>query len=196
MAGLALRAVVGLGNPGADYVRTRHNMGFIFADRLAAQMGTSFRAEKRFHGDLTRGRFAGVELLLLKPGTFMNDSGDAVQPFLAFYKLKPAELLVVHDDLDLPIGTARLKMGGGHGGHNGLRSIHQHIGEGYLRLRIGIAHPTNRAQVIDYVLGRPSKADTEAITAAMDAGAAALETLLTKGWDKATQQLHTAVAAD
>lgn len=195
MAGFALRAVVGLGNPGADYARTRHNMGFLFADRLASAMGATFRAERKFRGELARGTFAGTELLVLKPGTFMNASGEAVQPLLAFYKLKPQELLVVHDDLDLPVGTARLKQAGGHGGHNGLRSIHQHIGENYVRLRIGIAHPLQRAQVINYVLGRPGAAEQQALDGALDAGLAALETLLTRGWDRATQQLHTAAAA-
>ncbi|TAM10104.1 MAG: aminoacyl-tRNA hydrolase [Nevskiaceae bacterium] len=196
MAGFALRAVVGLGNPGADYARTRHNMGFLFADRLAAAMGAAFRAEKKFHGELARGTLAGTELLVLKPDTFMNSSGDAVQPLLAFYKITPQELLVVHDDLDLPIGSARLKMAGGHGGHNGLRSIHQHIGENYARLRIGIAHPVQRAQVINYVLGRPNATEQQALDAALDAGLAALETLLARGWDRATQQLHTAVSAN
>lgn len=187
-----MRAVVGLGNPGADYARTRHNAGFWFADQLADDMGAAFRKEKRFHGAFARGRFANTDLMLLKPGTFMNASGEAVQPLLAFYKFNPAEILVVHDDLDLPVGTARLKMGGGHGGHNGLRSIHQHIGEGYARLRIGIAHPGQRGQVINYVLGRPGATETQGIATALDAGMSALHRLLVDGWDKATQQLHTA----
>ncbi|HEX7381000.1 MAG TPA: aminoacyl-tRNA hydrolase [Nevskiaceae bacterium] len=194
MLGYPLRAIVGLGNPGAEYARTRHNAGFWFVDRLADEIGVRFREEKRFHGELARGTFAGADLLLLKPDTFMNLSGEAVQPLLAFYRVRPAELLVVHDDLDLPVGVARLKAGGGHGGHNGLRSIHQHIGADYLRLRIGIAHPAARGEVIGYVLGKPTGAERQALDAAMEAGHDALQVLLTRGWDRATLQLHTAHA--
>lgn len=191
MAGEPLQAIVGLGNPGADYRLTRHNAGFWFVDALASADGVSFKSQSRLHGELARTNLEGRELLLFKPGTFMNDSGRAVQALAAFYKLQPTQLLVVHDDLDLPPGVARLKRGGGHAGHNGLRSIHQHLGPDYLRLRLGIGHPGHRERVLGYVLGRPSTADAEAITDALARGRQALSLLLTEGWDRAAQQLHT-----
>ncbi len=183
-----IRAVVGLGNPGAGHARTRHNAGFWFADALAAQHKAAFKTEARFHGELAR---LGPEgLLLLKPGTYMNRSGQAVQAVMAFHKLAPEQILVVHDDLDLPPGTVRLKSGGGHGGHNGLRDVHANIGEQYLRLRLGIGHPGHKDQVLDYVLQRPSAADEKAIRDGIGAAVAAFDVLLTHGWDKAVQQLH------
>ncbi|MDR3416449.1 MAG: aminoacyl-tRNA hydrolase [Nevskia sp.] len=192
MAQDSIRAVVGLGNPGAEYEYTRHNAGFWFVDRLADAGRADFRVESKFHGALARVRLGGAELLLLKPGTFMNRSGQAAQALAAFYKIPPQEILVVHDELDLPAGTARLKRGGGHGGHNGLRSVHQHLGESYARLRIGIGHPGQKELVHDYVLSRPSQADLRLIDEALDRALAALETLLkTQSWDKAAQQLHT-----
>lgn len=187
-----MRAVVGLGNPGADHARTRHNAGFWFVDRLAQAAGASFRTESRFRGELARGNYADSDLLLLKPSTFMNLSGEAAQPLAAFYKLAPSEILIVHDELDLPAGTARLKRGGGHGGHNGLRSLHQHLGPDYLRLRIGIGHPGHRDRVLGYVLGRPSADDEASIGHAFDDALSALQVMLRDGWDKAAQQLHTA----
>ncbi|MDE2150004.1 MAG: aminoacyl-tRNA hydrolase [Gammaproteobacteria bacterium] len=193
MAGEPLRAIVGLGNPGADHRLTRHNAGFWFVDALARLHGTSFRRASRLHGESTPVKIAGHELLLFKPDTFMNDSGRAVQALAAFYKLSPAEILVAHDDLDLPPGAARLKRGGGHAGHNGLRSIHQHLGADYLRLRIGIGHPGVRERVLGYVLGRPGAVEQQAIIDAVGRAAAALEIVLTQGWDKATQRLHTEV---
>lgn len=183
-----IRAVVGLGNPGAGHARTRHNAGFWFADALAAQRKAAFRVESRFHGELARIGADGI--LLLKPGTYMNRSGQAAQAVMAFHKLAPEQILVVHDDLDLPPGTVRLKNGGGHGGHNGLRDLHANIGETYLRLRLGIGHPGHKDQVLEYVLQRPSAADEKAIHGAIDAAVAAFDVLLTHGWDKAVQQLH------
>ena len=191
MKNVPLRAVVGLGNPGPEHERTRHNAGFWFVDRLAADAGAEFRAEPKFRGGLARVRRAGHELLLLKPSTYMNASGEAVQALAAFYKLAPGEILIVHDELDLPPGTARLKRGGGHGGHNGLRSLHQHLGPDYLRLRIGIGHPGHKDRVLAYVLGRPSAEDRRAIDGAIARAEEALDCLLAQGWDKATQWLHT-----
>jgi len=187
----SVRAIVGLGNPGAEYEYTRHNAGFWFVDQLAGAYRAEFRVESKFQGVLTRIRMGGADLLLLKPGTFMNRSGQAAQALAAFYKFAPEQILVAHDELDLPAGAARLKLGGGHGGHNGLRSMHQHLGENYARLRIGIGHPGNKDLVLDYVLGRPSQTDLRAIEEALDRSQAALETLLTQSWSKASQQLHT-----
>jgi len=135
-------------------------------------------------------RIEGSEVLLLKPSTFMNRSGQAVQALMQFYKLTPAELLVAHDELDLPAGEMRLKLGGGHGGHNGLRDIHKPLGDGYRRLRIGIGHPGDKNLVLNYVLGRPSKADEDAIHQGMARAADALPVWLGQSWDKALQQLH------
>ncbi len=191
MADSTIRAIVGLGNPGAEYEYTRHNAGFWFVDRLAEAGRAQYRVESKFQGVLAKVRIGGAEVLLLKPATFMNRSGQAAQALASFYKFAPEQLLVAHDELDLPPGTARLKRGGGHGGHNGLRSVHQHLGEQYARLRIGIGHPGSKEQVLDYVLGRPSQADLRLIEDALCRAEAAMDTLLSQSWDKASQQLHT-----
>lgn len=185
-----IRALVALGNPGGDHARDRHNAGFWLADRLAERWSLHFSAEKKFKGDLARANRGGQTLWLLKPMTFMNASGQAIQPLLAFHKFDPAELLVVHDDLDLPAGTARLKDGGGHGGHNGLRDTHRVIGSGYRRLRIGIGHPGQASGVLSHVLGKPSADEQAAIDAAIEAGADAVETILASGWNRGAQQLN------
>jgi peptidyl-tRNA hydrolase, PTH1 family len=188
--GTDLKAIVGLGNPGAAYERTRHNAGFWFADRLAAAHGGAFRKEARFHGHACEITVAGTRMLLLKPATYMNGSGRAVQAMAAFHKLAPGQIVVAHDELDLPAGTVRLKVGGGHGGHNGLRDIHAQIGADYRRLRIGVGHPGVKDEVTDYLTsGRPSAADEKLIREAIDAAAAALPLAL-ENWEKATQQLH------
>ncbi|MEQ1440447.1 aminoacyl-tRNA hydrolase [Fontimonas sp. SYSU GA230001] len=187
-----LHAIVGLGNPGDEYARTRHNAGFWFADLLAGRGRASLRREAKFHGDFARIKLGGVDVLLLKPQTFMNRSGQAVQALAQFYKLSPDRILVAHDELDLPAGTVRLKLGGGHGGHNGLRDIHRALGEGYRRLRVGIGHPGDKNLVLNYVLGRPGRDDEAAILAALDRSADAVETWLSRGWDRAITQLHTA----
>ena len=190
MSAPALIAIVGLGNPGPEYERTRHNAGFWFADAVAERWRGSFRTESKFFGQLARVRIEGSEVLLLKPSTFMNRSGQAVQALMQFYKLTPADLLVAHDELDLPAGEMRLKLGGGHGGHNGLRDIHKPLGDGYRRLRIGIGRPGDKNLVLNYVLGRPSKADEDAIHQGMARAADALPIWLGQSWDKALQQLH------
>lgn len=185
-----LRAIVGLGNPGSEYERTRHNTGFWFVELLAEQFRSSFRHEAKFKGDLARIRVGDADVLLLKPLTYMNKSGDAVQPLAAFYKLAPADVLVAHDELDLPVGTMRLKRGGGHGGHNGLRSIHPHLGPDYPRLRIGIGHPGTREQVLGYVLGRPNSADYALIRDGLVAAMNAMPVWLESSLEKAMTQLH------
>lgn len=185
-----LRAVVGLGNPGADHARTRHNAGFWFADALVEKFGGSFRKETRFHGHLAETSVGGQRLFVLEPATFMNDSGRSVQALMAFHKLTPDQLLVAHDDLDLPAGATRLKIGGGHGGHNGLRDLHAQIGADYRRVRIGVGHPGEKHLVTNYLTsGRPSAADQELINEAIAAAVEALPLAL-EHWDKATQQLH------
>lgn len=185
-------ALVGLGNPGPAYAETRHNAGFWLADRFAAGHQAPFRAEPRFFGDLARTRIGSTEILVLKPATFMNRSGQAVSALAHFYKLMPDQILVAYDDLDLPVGTVRLKLGGGHGGHNGLRDIHKPLGEGYRRLRIGIGHPGDRERVLSYLTReRPPRQEQDAVDASLTRALEALDIWLAQGWDKAVQSLHT-----
>ena len=163
-----IKLIVGLGNPGREYENTRHNAGFWWVDEFARLQKLSFKSETKFHGLTARGLAHGREILLLKPQTFMNVSGRAVVALAQFYKIAPAEMLVVHDELDLPPGVARLKMGGGHGGHNGLKDIIAHLGtKDFWRLRIGIGHPGERADVVDYVLHEPRREERELIDEAM-----------------------------
>ena len=185
-----LKAVIGLGNPGTEHARTRHNAGFWFADAVADKFGGSFSKEARFHAHLATVSVDGHKLWVLKPTTWMNDSGRAVQALMAFHKLTPHQVLVVHDELDLPAGAARLKVGGGHGGHNGLRDTHEQVGADYRRLRIGVGHPGEKHLVTNYLTsGRPNAADQKLIDEAIGAARDALPLVL-GNWEKATQQLH------
>ena len=164
----AIRMIVGLGNPGREYESTRHNAGFRWVDELARMQKLSFKSDTKFHGMTARGQSHGHEILLLKPQTFMNASGRAVVALAQFYKIDSVEMLVVHDDLDLPPGVARLKMGGGHGGHNGLKDIIAHLGtRDFWRLRLGIGHPGERDEVSNYVLNDPRNEERELIDDAM-----------------------------
>lgn len=160
--------IVGLGNPGAEYERTRHNVGFWFVDRLAAEAGTAFRREAKFHGHACQAKFAAGTVHFLKPSTFMNRSGAAVAAAARYLKIAPEAILVVHDDLDLPPGCVRLKRGGGHGGHNGLRDITGQIGADFARLRLGIGHPGHAREVVNYVLEPPRAEDRAAIDQAIE----------------------------
>ncbi|EBA01155.1 aminoacyl-tRNA hydrolase [Marinobacter sp. ELB17] len=161
--------VVGLGNPGADYENTRHNAGALFVEALARDAGQSLRLEKKYHGLYARIQWQGLELHLLNPLTFMNRSGLPVKALADFFKISPEQILIAHDELDLPPGTAKLKKGGGHGGHNGLRDSIAHLGtNNFQRLRLGIGHPGEARQVTGYVLGRLGKQEAEALTAVFD----------------------------
>jgi peptidyl-tRNA hydrolase, PTH1 family len=155
-----MKLLVGLGNPGAKYQNNRHNIGFMALDRIAADHGFG-PWKKAFHGMVAEGRLGDARVILLKPETFMNLSGQSVQAALAFHKLPLAEVTVFHDELDLTPGKMRLKQGGGHAGHNGLRSIHGHLGEGYGRVRLGIGHPGHKDLVAHYVLQDFAKADQD-----------------------------------
>jgi PTH1 family peptidyl-tRNA hydrolase len=190
MAGLALRIVVGLGNPGPEHLVTRHNAGFWFVDLLARTYGAEFRDYRKYSGETARISIDGRELLLLKPTTYMNRSGLSIRQLSEFYKIPADEILVAHDELDLPVGGLRLKFGGGHGGHNGLRDTIAHIGENFWRLRIGIGHPGNKAEVIDYVLTRAPQAEESVILAAVQAAADALPLLLEQGAERVMNKLH------
>ena len=151
----AISLIVGLGNPGPEYAETRHNAGFRFLERLCAERRVTLRHEARFQGDWVRLTIAEREVWLLAPQTFMNHSGESVQKFAHFYKIPVAQVLVVHDEIDLPPGTARLKVGGGDGGHNGLKDVTEKLGTGeYVRLRLGVGRPETSAQVVSYVLKR------------------------------------------
>ena len=162
-----IRLVVGLGNPGAEYSETRHNAGFWFCERLASELGTSFNKESRFKGWAANAREANLWLLM--PATFMNNSGQSVRALAQFYRIEPAQMLVVHDELDLPPGQMRLKFGGGLGGHNGLKDITSHFStQDYWRLRVGIGHPGDRNEVVNYVLKPARKEERADIDAALD----------------------------
>ena len=161
--------VVGLGNPGPDYANTRHNAGALFVEALARETGQSLRPEKKYHGLYARIQLQGLDLHLLNPSTYMNRSGLSIKALADFFKIQPQQILVAHDELDLPPGTAKLKKGGGHGGHNGLRDTIAHLGTNdFQRLRIGIGHPGDSRQVTGYVLGRLGKQETEELNAVID----------------------------
>jgi peptidyl-tRNA hydrolase, PTH1 family len=183
--------IAGLGNPGPQYEHTRHNVGFWWLDQLAHDLSTTFAVENKFHGQLAQTQFAGHKLFLLKPLKFMNRSGQSVAALANFYKILPSNILVIHDDLDLPVGTARLKRGGGHGGHNGLRDIIAQTGsKDFLRCRLGIAHPGDAKQVSDYVLSKPSQADRQLILSAIDDSIRVLPDLVSDDLEKAMHWLH------
>lgn len=193
MAGL--RLIVGLGNPGAEHLRTRHNAGFWFADSLALREDARFGIDSKLRGEVAKVTLAERPVWLLKPITFMNASGASVGAAMRYWKFAPEELLVVHDDLDLEPGVARLKFDGGHGGQNGLRDLVAHIGHGqFHRLRIGIGHPGNKDRVTGWVLGRPSAHDE---TAMLDSIAQALDVLplaVAGEFSEAMKRLHTSKA--
>lgn len=170
---MTVKLVVGLQNPGASYERTRHNAGGWFARALVEQLGASFRLHKSFQGEVASVALDGRPFHVLLPNTWMNQSGRSVRSLCQFYQIDPNQVLVAHDELDLPVGVARLKTGGGHGGHNGLRDLIAHAGgANFHRLRLGIAHPGHKDLVTDYVLGKPSPDERQqidrAISEAMD----------------------------
>ncbi len=190
MAGTPLKIIVGLGNPGPEHVLTRHNAGFWFVDALASRLGGRFRSHTKFLGDICRVPYAGGEISLLKPTTFMNRSGHSIRALSEYLKVPAGEILVVHDELDLPVGEARFKLGGGHGGHNGLRDTITQIGTDFWRLRLGIGHPGDKSQVIDYVLRRAPKEEEEAILGSVANALDALQVFLEQGAEKAMNGLH------
>lgn len=186
-----LKVIVGLGNPGARYTRTRHNAGFWFVEQLAASFAASFRPEKKFHGELAKISLQGNDIWLLKPDTFMNRSGLAVKSLLSFYQLDPQQLLVAHDEIDLPAGTIKLKTGGGHGGHNGLRDIISQLASSdFHRLRIGVGHPGSRDLVVDYVLHEPSREEAELIETDLHKAVKVMPSLAAGSFEQAMQILH------
>ena len=194
---MPIRLIVGLGNPGPEYELTRHNAGFWLVDNLANSLpGCRLQRESRFQANLAKGSLGGQELYLLEPLTFMNRSGQSVGALARFYKINPDEVLVVHDELDLAPGIARLKKGGSSGGHNGLKDITSALGtQDYWRLRIGIGHPRTlglRQEVADFVLHRPRKDEQVMIEEAIDKSLRVLPLAIEGKFEQATMQLHTA----
>jgi peptidyl-tRNA hydrolase, PTH1 family len=190
MSGTDLKIIVGLGNPGPEHLLTRHNAGFWFVDALAAKLGAKFRSHTRFHGEICKLSVAGDEITLLKPTTYMNRSGLSIRALIDYQKIEPLQIMVVHDELDLPVGEARFKQGGGHGGHNGLRDTITHIGPEFWRLRLGIGHPGDKSQVIDYVLRRAPKIEEDEILAAVARSVDAIDAFIDKGAERAMNELH------
>jgi len=194
MSQSAPKLIVGLGNPGAEYFETRHNAGFWFCERLAQDLGVSLNHESRFHGFVGRSRDANVWLLL--PQTFMNRSGQSVLALAQFYRILPSEMLVVHDELDIPPGQLRLKFGGGLGGHNGLKDITSRLStQDYWRLRIGIGHPGDKNEVANFVLNRPRREEQTEIDTAIDRALMAWPKIAMGDWNAATQHINARPAA-
>ena len=189
---MGIRLVVGLGNPGKDYVHTRHNVGFWWVESVAQARHVQLKPENKFHGLVVRIARGSSELWLLEPQTFMNASGRAVAALARFYKIAPEEILVVHDELDLPPGEAKLKKGGGHGGHNGLRDIISQLGmTDFWRLRLGIGHPGDKSAVVDYVLNAPRREEMPLIEEAIERSLRILPLVETGDFAGAMKQLHT-----
>ena len=186
-----IRIIAGLGNPEDKYERTLHNAGFWFVDALARKFGGSFRYEKKFDADYCRVNLHGEEVWLVKPQSYMNNSGQPIRGLLDYYRLRVTELLVAHDEIDLPPGTVRLKEGGGHGGHNGLRDIVRHCGAEFLRLRLGVGHPGDKHEVTNYVLKRGSPDVEAAIERNIDDAMDVMPELVDGNIPAAMKKLHT-----
>jgi peptidyl-tRNA hydrolase, PTH1 family len=186
-----IRLLVGLGNPGPEYEHTRHNAGFWWVDQAARALGARLTAERSYFGLVARANRPAGPVWLLEPQTYMNLSGKSVATLARFFKIAPEETLVVHDELDLMPGQMKLKLGGSHAGHNGLRDIHAQLGSAdYWRLRLGIGHPGVKSEVVDYVLRKPPAAERDAIGGAIDLSVQSLDLLLAGEMDKAMMKLH------
>ena len=190
MANTPIKLIVGLGNPGIKYSKTRHNAGFWFVEALANEANEPFRIESKFSAEVCKVNIAGNPVWLQKPTTFMNRSGLAVKQLSSFYKIPVESILIAHDELDLSPGTVRLKEGGGHGGHNGLRDIHAHMTKEYKRLRIGVGHPGDRNKVVDYVLSHINTGDEIEIKNSIDAALGVTDLVVAGDMQKAMNRLH------
>jgi len=188
----AIQLIVGLGNPGPEYDQTRHNAGALFVERVAAQMGAALSVDKKYFGLTGKFSHQGRDVRLLIPTTYMNRSGQSVAALANFFRIPPAAILVAHDELDMLPGIAKLKQGGGHGGHNGLRDIIAQLGNqnSFYRLRLGIGHPGDKNLVSGFVLGRAPRSEQEKLEASIDFALDVLPEMLAGDWTKAMQQLH------
>lgn len=185
-----IQLIAGLGNPGPEYAETRHNAGFWLLDTLNRDTGAAWSVQSKFFGHTSRCVVAGHVLHLLKPMTFMNKSGQSVLALSQFYKIPPESILIVHDELDIAPGEIRIKRGGGHGGHNGLRDLHRVLGEGYARIRVGIGHPGHKAEVLNFVLGKPRAEDRADIEDAINAALKWLPEIISGQWEAPMNALH------
>lgn len=189
--------IAGLGNPGAKYDRTRHNAGFWLLDALDRRRPLNLKPNRKLHGAVSKEALAGVDCVFLRPDTFMNNSGQAIRAAVDYYQIAAEQVIIAYDDLDLPPGVVRLKQGGGHGGHNGLRSTFQHLGsQNFWRVRIGIGHPGLKEAVTPWVLSRANAADEQAILESIDRAVAILPDLLAGQPERAMQSLHTPPAVN
>ena len=188
----AIQLIVGLGNPGPEYEQTRHNAGALFVERVASAMGVNLAVDKKYFGLAGKFSHQGRDVRLLIPTTYMNRSGQSVAALANFFRIPPAAILVAHDELDMPPGTAKLKLGGGHGGHNGLRDIIAQLGNqnSFYRLRLGIGHPGDKNLVSGFVLGRAPRSEQEKLEASIDFALGVLPEMLAGDWTKAMQKLH------
>jgi peptidyl-tRNA hydrolase, PTH1 family len=186
-----IRLIVGLGNPGTEYERTRHNVGFWWVDGAAHKLGATLRPERAYHGLLARVNRPAGPLFLLEPQTYMNLSGKSVAALMRFFKIAPHDMLVVHDEIDLPPGQMKLKLGGGVAGHNGLKDLHAHLGSAdFWRLRIGVGHPGHRDEVADWVLCKPPAEQRELIQSCVERSLDALDLLIDGPMERAMMKIH------
>ncbi|UYP29594.1 aminoacyl-tRNA hydrolase [Pseudomonas sp. Z8(2022)] len=188
----AVQLIVGLGNPGPEYDQTRHNAGALFVERVAASQRVNLSVDRKYFGLVGKFNHQGREVRLLIPTTYMNRSGQSVAALANFFKIKPEEILVAHDELDMPPGVAKLKQGGGHGGHNGLRDIIAQLGNqnNFHRLRLGIGHPGHASLVSGYVLGRAPRSEQELLDKSIDFALEVLPEILAGDWTVAMRKLH------
>ena len=186
-----IKLIVGLGNPGKEYQGHRHNAGFWFVDSLASVLGSKFNGQSKFLGETSTINFGSKKVHLLKPQTFMNNSGGSIKSYSSYYNIEPEEILVIHDELDLPVGSVKLKLGGGHGGHNGLRDTIKALDtNNFYRLRMGIGHPGSKNDVVDFVLNAPASSELKLIEQGMTEASGIIEMLANGDFDKAMKALH------
>jgi PTH1 family peptidyl-tRNA hydrolase len=186
-----IKLIVGLGNPQTNLLSTRHNAGYWYLDKFLNKFNATLSEDKKLNSYFSKIDYAGDQIFLIKPTFFINDSGKSVSSFSKYYKIEPDSILVIHDDIDLEVGDIRLKFSGGHGGHNGLRDITNHLGKDYWRLRIGVGHPGTKDLVHNYVLNSPSKQDAEEISLSIGESFQLIDILLDGEFEKFTKQLHT-----
>ena len=186
-----IKLVVGLGNPQKNLLLTRHNVGYWYLDKLLEKFDSKLVEDKKLNSFWCKVEYKGDSIFLVKPSLFINDSGKSISSFIKYYKISPENILVIHDDIDLNVGDTRLKFGGGHGGHNGLRDIINHIGKNYWRLRVGVGHPGEKSLVHNYVLNNPSKNDNLEINISINESFENIDILLDGQFDKYTKILHT-----